>query len=198
MKGFVMPSAMSSSARFFLIALLATLSLLAAGAAQAQQKVTLPDYVIEEFGEPPAVPDGPLSDELRAALTVAFVDSMEDSAWQEPQAQALVEIVAAKDPRIVWLIADLMRFVPGRQLSLGLAGASAELLGIETPTQNEWGVITDHLIAWDIPAPPDYLFFKRAIFTSLIPGWDRIFVEGDIDWRHVSWGGVLIDDRPYD
>ena len=22
-------------------------------------------------------------------------------------------------------------------------------------------------------------------------------VEGDIDWRHVSWGGVLIDDRRY-
>jgi hypothetical protein len=32
----------------------------------------------------------------------------------------------------------------------------------------------------------------------MIPGWDALFVEGDIDWRHVSWGGVLIDDRPYD
>ena len=31
-----------------------------------------------------------------------------------------------------------------------------------------------------------------------MPGWDKIFVEGDIDWRHVSWGGVLIDDRAYD
>ena len=31
-----------------------------------------------------------------------------------------------------------------------------------------------------------------------MPGWDKIFIEGDIDWRHVSWGGVLIDDRPYD
>ncbi|MBO6548705.1 MAG: DUF3179 domain-containing protein [Rhizobiales bacterium] len=30
-----------------------------------------------------------------------------------------------------------------------------------------------------------------------MPGWDKIFVEGDIDWRHVSWGGVLIDDRKY-
>ena len=39
---------------------------------------------------------------------------------------------------------------------------------------------------------------KRAIFTNIIPGWERIFVEGDIDWRHVSWGGVLIDDRAYD
>ena len=38
---------------------------------------------------------------------------------------------------------------------------------------------------------------KRAIFTSVVPGWDKIFVEGDIDWRHVSWGGVLIDNRKY-
>ena len=50
----------------------------------------------------------------------------------------------------------------------------------------------------DVPAPPDYLKTKRAIFTSLVPGWDKIFVEGDIDWRLVSWGGVLIDDRAYD
>ena len=29
-------------------------------------------------------------------------------------------------------------------------------------------------------------------------GLGKIFVEGDIDWRHVSWGGVSIDDRAYD
>jgi hypothetical protein len=59
-------------------------------------------------------------------------------------------------------------------------------------------VITDYLIAWDIPAPPGYLDVKRTIFTAIVPGWERIFVEGDIDWRLVSWGGVLIDDRPFD
>ena len=53
-------------------------------------------------------------------------------------------------------------------------------------------------MAWDIPAPPDYLDVKRVIFTNIVPGWERIFVEGDIDWRLVSWGGVPIDDRPYD
>ncbi len=58
--------------------------------------------------------------------------------------------------------------------------------------------VTDHLIAWDIPAPPGYLDVKKAIFTRIEPGWEKLFVEGTIDWRHVSWGGVLIDDRPYD
>jgi len=38
--------------------------------------VPLPDYVIEQYGNPPAVPEGPLSEKLRDAMQVAFVDSM--------------------------------------------------------------------------------------------------------------------------
>jgi len=72
------------------------------------------------------------------------------------------------------------------------------LLQIKLRTYQRWGEITDHLIAWDIPSYPGYLEAKRAIFTHFVPGWDRIFIEGDIDWRLVSWGGVRIDDRPYD
>ena len=50
----------------------------------------------------------------------------------------------------------------------------------------------------DIPAPPDYLSYKRNAYIIVEPAWDRLFVEGtDIDWRLVSWGGVRIDDRPY-
>ena len=91
-----------------------------------------------------------------------------------------------------------MRFVSQHGVSISLSETAATLLDIEPPARNHWGVITDHLIAWDIPAPPDYLKAKRAIFTNAVPGWDQIFVEGDIDWRHVSWGGVLIDNRAYD
>ena len=94
------------------------------GAASAQDKAPLPDYVIEEFGSPPAVPDGPLSEALQSAVTVAFVDSMERTTWQEPQIDALEEIVAANDPRVAWLIADLMRFAPSRQLNSDLSDAA--------------------------------------------------------------------------
>ncbi|MEO1542658.1 MAG: DUF3179 domain-containing (seleno)protein, partial [Pseudomonadota bacterium] len=68
----------------------------------------------------------------------------------------------------------------------------------ELDTPQRWHELTDHLIAWDIPSYPGYLDTKREIFTRFVPGWERIFVEGNIDWRLVSWGGVLIDDRPYD
>jgi len=155
-------------------------------------------HALAQFGTPPAVPSGAYSDDLETAVQVAFIDSMQDGRWGEPQYAALHTITNAGDPRIGWIIADLMRFASGRELNQALANSAAALLGIAPPRRNHWGVITDHLIAYDIPAPPDYLKAKRAIFTTVVPGWDKIFVKGDIDWRHVSWGGVLIDDRPFD
>jgi uncharacterized protein DUF3179 len=192
-----MTSALGSHARIFILASLLALSLLWSGALRAQEAEALPDYVIEQFGKPPAVPQGPLSDALRSAVQVAFVDSLTQPAWGKEQITALQQIAGSKDPRIVWIISDMMRFVTGGQLNAALADTASQLLEKELPNENHWGSVTDHLIAWDIPAPPDYLQTKRAIFTTIVPGWDKIFVEGDIDWRLVSWGGVLIDNRAY-
>ena len=166
-------------------------------AVRAQTTGALPAYVIKEFGQPPSIPTGPLSEGVTAAMQSAFVDSLAQSSWVAAQSDALATIVGSRDPRLAWLINDMMRFVSSSRLNATFADAAADLLEITPPTQNEWEVITNHLIAWDIPAPPDYLRFKRAIFATAVPGWDRIFVEGDIDWRQVSWGGVLIDDRAY-
>ncbi|WP_300037873.1 DUF3179 domain-containing (seleno)protein [uncultured Roseobacter sp.] len=193
-----MISATRTGYRFQVAAIFLALSTLLSGMVHAQSADTLPDYVIEEFGPPPAVPEGPLSAGMQFALRVAFVDSVALSTWDENQTQALAEISKSGDPRLVWLISDLMRFVPSEQLNEALTNAASDLLGKEFRFENSWGVVTDHLIAWDIPAPPEYLRYKRAIFTGIVLGWERIFVEGDIDWRLVSWGGVLIDDRPYD
>ncbi len=189
---------LSAFSRVLLSGSIALLISFLADVAQARDADTLPAYVTEEFGNPPAVPDGPLSPALQSALRVAFVDSVAQSTWGENQTLALSEIAQSEDPRLVWLISDLMRFVPSRQLNAALTNAAAQLLGKQMPLENSWGVVTDHLIAWDIPAPPEYLDYKRAIFTGIVPGWDRLFVEGDVDWRLVSWGGVLIDNRPYD
>ena len=178
-------------------ALFVALSLLRIDASRAQEAV-LPDYVIEQFGKPPTVPEGPLSEEVQSAVQVAFVESIVQSAWGTDQALALNAIAESGDSRITWIIADLMRFVSNRQLHAELADAASRLIGKELNSEKRWMALTNHLIAWDIPAPPNYLQVKRAIFTGFIPGWEKIFVEGDIDWRHVSWGGVLIDDRPYD
>ncbi|MEM7226554.1 MAG: DUF3179 domain-containing (seleno)protein [Pseudomonadota bacterium] len=193
-----MASAMNSLSRALFVASLLTLSLFRVDALWAQEAAPLPDYVIEQFGAPPAIPEGPLSEELQSAVQVALIDSIVQNGWGSDQTSALDEIAASKDPRIVWVISDLMRFVAGRELNARLAHAAFKLLGISPQDGIHWGVVTDHLIAWDIPAPPDYFQMKRAMFTTIVPGWEKIFVEGDIDWRLVSWGGVLIDDRKYD
>ena len=166
--------------------------------AQDSAQKALPDFVIERFGEPPTVPVGPLSESVQAAVQTAFFDSVTQSGWGAAQTEALEVVAESGDPRLGWIIADLMRFITESGLHTILAAAASDVLGIAPAKQNHWGEITDHLIAWNIPAPPDYLAAKRTIFTSIVPGWDKIFIEGDIDWRHVSWGGVLIDDRPYD
>ena len=183
----------------FLITLLWTLPLL------ADEHTKLPDYVIEEFGRPPSVPAGPLPTHVAKAVNTAFagavapIGSVPRSSWGQPNSTALKTLVAAKDPRVVWLISDLLRFTWQRELYDELADAGARLLGIEfdDETENRWNEVTDHLIAWDIPAYPDYLDTKRAIFTNAVHGWEALFVDGVIDWRMVSWGGVPIDARPY-
>lgn len=182
---------------FVFIRLLVMLSFVLPVTLQAQEVVPLPDYVIDQFGAPPAIPDGPLSQDLQDAVRIVFIDSLPQSTWEAEQISALVEIAQSKDPRLAWIISDMMRFTWRETFDTALADTATSLLGIELQTHMRWREITDHLIAWDIPSYPGYLDAKRAIFTHFVPGWERIFVEGDIDWRLVSWGGVLIDDRLY-
>jgi len=181
-----------------LSALICAVALSTALPVMAEETPPLPDYVIAQFGTPPAVPTGQLSDTIETAADMAFVESMQQGTWGRDQTLALEEIAASGDPRLAWIISDLMRFVTSPQLNFVLSEAAATLLEIDTPTENTWGIVTDHLIAWDIPEPPDYLRFKREIFSAIVPEWEPLFVPGDIDWRLVSWGGVLIDDRAFD
>lgn len=193
-----MAPAPNAQSRFLLTLALAAFSLLWVNAPSAQTSEPLPDYVVEQYGTPPPIPQGPLSDTLQFAVKTAFVDSIVQQSWGRDQTLALEEVASSGDPRLVWIISDMLRFAQSRSLNMRLTEAASDLLGKSIGRRNSWGDVTDYLIAWDIPAPPDYLQTKRAIFTNILPGWDKLFVEGDIDWRLVSWGGVLIDGRAYD
>ena len=163
----------------------------------------LPDYVIERYGAPPVVPEGPLTVPLKKAVRVAFsgriapIGSVSRSTWGADQSKALAQLVEAKDPRIAWVISDLLHFTWQRELHDELTAAAATLLDIEWQTDNQWVELTDHLIAWDIPAYPEYLLVKRTLFTNFQHGWENLFIEGNIDWSLVSWGGLPIDNRPH-
>lgn len=155
-------------------------------------------HAISQFGQPPASPSGPLSPDQNEALTALIAASFDQSNWEKRASEALRTISQSRDPRLAWLIRDMMKFTWRRVPNDALASVAASLLNIEFQTIYRRHEITDRMIAWDIPAYPGYLQHKRAIFTNYVPGWDRILVSGDIDWRLVSWGGVNIDDRPYD
>ncbi len=150
-----------------------------------------------DAGYPPApdVPTGDLDPRAEAELAGLLVGVTAGTFENE----AVDQVVAAGDARVAWALADLMRFIqvgePAAVLERGfsqLTGAS--LAGAPGPAFTE---AVDHLIAWDLPAWPLYASFKRDLYTVIEPGWDRFFEEDvSIDWRLVTWGGVLIDDRP--
>ncbi len=163
----------------------------------------LPSYIIESFGRPPTLVDGPLSKPLAKAVNIAFAQSVAPIGsetqiiWGPQQEEALDEVVTSGDPRLVWLISDLMRFVWQKDIQDQLSEAAGKLLGKSWKDTDAWNQMIDHLIAWDIPAPPDYLKTKRVIYTTLLHGWDGLFKDGEIDWRHVTWGGVPADTRAF-
>ena len=99
-------------------------------------------HAIEQFGEPPAIPEGALGDDLMQAVEIAFSDSMTDSAWGPDQSIALTAIGDSGDPRLAWLIADMMRFIQQPALTAELSDAAGKLLGIEFSDGNFWGRTT--------------------------------------------------------
>lgn len=161
--------------------------------------------VTVDFGDAPSFPAGALDPEL-AELLEAFDASLSlglsqiTTVFEQEQLDRLVEI---GDTRMLWFLADIMRFpLEGRLTGSDVISAFEDLSGTEITGDalangdNPWTAASNRLIAWDIPAFPGYLEAKRGLFTTLEPKWEPLFDDNaDVDWRYVSWGGVLIDDR---
>lgn len=149
------------------------------------------------FPPAPDVPDGPLAEGVVADLDLLF-----STLSTEPDLDAVIRLGESGDPRIAWLLTDVLRFTnPNGRLHEQLGAAWITVTGTPLePERSVWGAATDHLIAWDTPAPPGYVEWKRIVFQLIESGWTPFFADADaaIDWRHVSWGGVLIDDRELD
>ncbi len=174
---------------------------------------TVPRGQVLDFGTPPETPDGPLSPEVQEAFDTVFGDDYGILLDQE-QLDAFQVLADSGDARLAWLISDLVRVtqdprliaeagaeVDKSRLNLNdLSEAASSLTGQEYSSSVAiWGDLTSTLIAWDLPEPPGYLQAKANIYTLVEPAWSELFVENSsVDWRHVSWGGVLIDDRPFD
>ena len=160
-------------------------------------RAALPRGSVRDFGPAPAIPSGPLNTEVQAAVETVFIEGIE-AGWGIEQDRALDVIKESKDPRLAWSVADLLRFAPGGPLGNDLSITIKQLLNFDRGEVSVWNDATNRLMAWNIPEPPNYLKYKRSIFTTVSPEWEPIFVKGDIDWRFVSWGGVHIDNRAFD
>ena len=115
----------------------------------------------------------------------------------------LQAFIDAGDARHAWLVSDLLRFISaGAEAETLIAGfealTGADVANDEQIDRSPWNVVTNRLIAWDTPAPPDYQRLKGAFSRSSnrVGRRSSTMPDADIDWRWVSWGGVFIDDRP--
>jgi hypothetical protein len=150
------------------------------------------------YGEAPVVGSGATPDASAAFARVVQVMSV-----GEVDVDALADLVDSGDARHAWLISDVLRFTANRADVERLGAAFISLTGRDitadpTYADNVWTSATNHLLAWDIPAPDDYRELKASLFTLIEPAWRPFFDDNEatIDWRWVSWGGVLADERP--
>ena len=151
-----------------------------------------------EFPAAPEVPAGPVAQNA--------VDDLE-TIWSgfetEVDTTAVARLGQSGDPRLAWLLSDLLRFFYVGDVHEAAVAAFETLTGVSladdpVAARSPWQSVTDHLIAWDLPAFDGYVDYKARLFTKIEPGWQPFFDDGEavIDWRLVSWGGVRIDDRP--
>jgi Protein of unknown function (DUF3179) len=165
----------------------------------AETTVRAETIATDPFGPAPTTPKGPLDEQLAADINLV-ITGFETSASPRREVR---KIGGSEDARVAWILSDLLRFEPRSELVDVLVGSFEQLTGAtltrrERSPEAAWKAVTDRLIAWELPAPPGYLDYKARLFKLVEPRWAPFFADrkADIDWRFVSWGGVLIDDRP--
>ncbi len=151
-----------------------------------------------------AAPD--VDDEELPASTTAVVDAYVErvaARIYDPINHVDPEVVRAlgrlDDDRFAWLVADGLRFVGRGEEFESLVEAGTALGGIELDGPTAWLQLNNHLIETDRPAPPGYADWKREIYVAVDATWAPFFddAEADVDWRLVTFGGVLADRRPF-
>lgn len=190
--------ARSMSRRAAVIALVALAACNGASSTGGSPATPRPTAATPTFPAAPQVPDGP-----NVEATARFEEIVASIPAGLFDVRDIQEFIDAGDARHAWLLTDLLRFVPaGNEADVMVVGFGT-MTGVDVSTaivtgRSPWNVTTDHLIAWDTPAPPDYRRLKGELFTLVEPGWAPFFDDPDatIDWRWLSWGGVGIDDRP--
>ena len=176
----------------------------ASDAAADDSSVSVAGVEIEQtspFGYPGA-PEAPAASDPSPPAAVEAIERLKLGFETGTLDLGAVTLLAESgDARHAWYVSDMMRFFSRGEGDV-LVDAFQQLTGVSiaddpASEQSSWLSVTNHLIAWDTPAYPHYREDKSGIFLLVEPGWEPFFsdVDSTIDWRYISWGGVLLDDR---
>ncbi len=150
------------------------------------------------FPPAPGVPERAADPALVATIDGLFADLVNGV-----DVAAVEAIGASGDARSAWLLADLVRFLGFGEPREAALDAFQEVTGASfdddpVAARSPWQSMSDHLIAWDLPALDGYRDWKAQLYLLVEPKWRPLFEDEDaaIDWRPLTWGGVLMDDRP--
>ncbi|MCY3925180.1 MAG: DUF3179 domain-containing (seleno)protein, partial [bacterium] len=162
------------------------------------ERAALRNFRGYEFPPVPHVPSGPLGQTAAEDLEAVW-----SGLTTEVDVAAVSRLGESGDPRLGWILSDLLRFFHYGDVHEAAVSAFESLTGVSlaadpVAARSPWQSVTDHMFAWDLPVFDGYVDYKERLFTLVEPGWQPFFddPESAIDWRFVSWGGVRIDDRP--
>ena len=127
---------------------------------------SVPTGQARDFGPAPEVSTGDLAPNVAEAIDTLMGERLSRRVIDQLSFDAITTLGQSGDVRVSWWLADLMRIVPDPDLSARLVTAQQELLGIEIDPFRPWGFTSDLLLGWDIPAPPDYLTYKRIAYLA--------------------------------
>ena len=163
-----------------------------------RERGVLRNYLEYEFPPAPDTPTGPIDQVAVDTLEIIWL-GLELGGFSGATVASLAD---PGDARLAWIISDLLRFFYTGDIHDGAVSAFQKLTGVRVADDpvaalSRWQSVTDHLVAWDLPAFDGYPEYKHRLFLLVEPRWEPFFADpdADIDWRLVSWGGVRIDDR---
>jgi hypothetical protein len=102
---------------------------------------------------------------------------------------------ASGDIQVAWPLVDALRFHEGQTKAPDLLRALTRLTGLEVPDRDiAWVRYSNFLLRKGVLAPRGYLRWKRAMYVGFHERWAPFFDgRAELDWREVTWGGVLRD-----
>ena len=165
-----------------------------------RERGALRNFLGYEFPPAPDTTTGPI-DQLTVDILEVIWAGLELGGFDGGLVASLAD---SGDARLAWILSDLLRFFYVGDIHDGAVSAFERLTGARlnddpVAERSSWQSVTDHLIAWDLPAFDGYADYKHRLFLLVEPRWEPLFADPDstIDWRLVSWGGVRIDDRAF-